>query len=153
MRRHLNDYLFSPLSWLLTIIIIFLTISVFTFTTPFGVKTFAYIADLSLKELSIEGVSGSLLKGLHVDEIIWDEQGNSISLRDVDLKLQHYNTSRGRLVADKVRAGRLTINLSNAKSKSKGITTLPNFGSPLNINAHLLQIDSLQITQDVLEDE
>jgi len=106
------------------------------------------MADSSLKELTIKGVSGSLLRGLHVDDIIWDDKGNSISLSDVDLKLQHYNTNRSRLVAEKVRAGRLTINLSNKKS-SGDITSLPNFGLPLNINAHLLQLDSLQITKDV----
>jgi len=125
---------------------------VFTFLTPYGIKTFAYIADTSLKELTIKGVSGSLLTGLHVDEIIWNEQGDSISLSDVDLKLQHYNTARGRLVAEKVRAGRLNINLSNTSS-GDAITTLPNFGLPLNINAHLLQLDSLQITQDVAGEE
>jgi autotransporter translocation and assembly factor TamB len=151
VRKHLNDYLFSPLSWLLTIFIIGLIVLVLMFLTPYGVKTVAFMADSSLKELSIKGLSGSLLTGLHIDEIIWDEEGDSISLSDVDLKLQHYNTSRGRLVAEKVRAGRLNINLSNTASGD--ITSLPNFGLPLNINAHLLQLDSLQITQDVLGDE
>ena len=114
------------------------------------------MADSSLEELSIDGLSGSLLTGLHIDEIVWNEGGDSISLSDVDLKLQHYNTSRGRLVAEKVRAGRLTINLSNRQSNKQSngdATSLPNFGLPLNINAHLLQLDSLQITQDVLGDE
>ncbi len=151
MRQHLNDYLFSPLSWLLTIFIIVLITMVLTFLTPYGVKTLAYLADSSLKELSIKGVSGSLLTGLHVDEIIWNDQGDSISLSDVDLNLQHYNTGRGRLVANKVRAGRLNINLSNTVTGA--ITSLPDFGLPLNINAHLLQLDSLQITQDVLGEE
>jgi len=153
VRKHLNDYIFSPLSWLLTIIIIGLILLVLTFLTPYGVKTLAYVADSSLEELSIKGLSGSLLTGLHIDEIIWDEAGDSISLNDVDLKLQHYNTSRGRLVAEKVRAGRLTINLSGKQKSGGDVTSLPNFGLPLNINAHLLQLNSLQITQDVLGDE
>ena len=152
MRKHLNDYVFSPLTWVMTINIVTLIILVLIFLTPYGVKAIAYIADTSLKELSIKGLSGSPLKGLHIDEITWDAKNNSISLTDVDLKLQHYNTSRGRLVAEKVRAGRLNINLSNIKKES-GEITLPNFGLPLNINAHLLQLDSLQITQDVLDDE
>ncbi len=153
MRKHLNDYLFSPLSWLLTIFIISLIILVLTFLTPYGVKTISYLADSSLEELSIKGLSGSLLTGLHIDEIIWDAEGDSISLSDLDLKLQHYNTSRGRLVAETVRAGRLNINLSNKLKKEEGEIILPDFGLPLNINAHLLQLDSLQITKNVVGDE
>ena len=153
MRRHLNDYLFSPLSWLLTIFIVGLIILALTLLTPFGVKTAAYLADSSLKELSIKGVSGSLLTGLHVDEIIWDDVDNSLSLNDVDLKLRHYDTGRKRLVAEEVRAGRLNINLKNTLQKEEGKVLLPDFGLPLNINANLLQLDSLQITQDVKGDE
>jgi len=124
---------------------------VLTLITPYGVKTAASLADASLEELSIKGVSGSMLVGLHIDELIWDDDGDSIALADVDLKLQQYNIHRGRLVAEKVRAGRLTINLSNKKSEGD-ITRLPDFGLPLNINAHLVQLDSLQITQDVPDD-
>jgi len=153
VRKHLNDYVFSPLSWLLTIFIIALIILVLTFLTPYGVKTISYIADSSLEELSIKGLSGSLLTGLHIDEIIWGAEGDSISLSDVDLKLQHYNTNRGRLVAEKIRAGRLNINLSNKQKKEAGKVILPDFGLPLNINAHLLQLDSLQITKDVSGEE
>ena len=117
-------------------------------------KLLATTADSSLKELTIKGVSGSILSGLHIDEIIWDD-GNSIALQDVDLKIQHYNTVRGRLVAEKVKAGRLTINLENkaGSSESGDITSLPDFGLPLNMNAHLIQLDSLQITQDIRDDE
>ncbi len=130
-----------------------LIILVLTFLTPYGVKTIAYLADSSIEELSIKGLSGSLLTGLHIDEIVWDDKSDSISLSDLDLKLKHYNTSRGRLVAEKARAGRLNINLSSTLSKEKGEIILPDFGLPLNINAHLLQLDSLQITQNIEGDE
>ena len=151
MRQHLNTYLFSPLWWILSILIILLLLLVLTLITPYGVKAAAHLADVSLKELSIKGVSGSMLVGLHIEELIWDDDGDSIALSDVDLKLQQYNIHRGRLVAEKVRAGRLTINLSNKKSEGD-ITRLPDFGLPLNINAHLVQLDSLQITQNVPDD-
>jgi len=128
-----------------------LLLLVLTLITPYGVKAAAYLADASLEELSIKGVSGSMLVGLHIDELIWDDDGDSIALSDVDIKLQQYNIHRGRLVAEKVRAGRLTINLSNKKSEGD-ITRLPDFGLPLNINIHLVQLDSLQITQDVPDD-
>jgi len=151
VRQHLNTYLFSPLWWLLSILILILLLLVLTLITPYGVKAAAHLADTSLEELSIKGVSGSMLVGLHVDELIWDDDGDSIALSDVDLNLQQYNIHRGRLVAEKVRAGRLTINLSNKKSEGD-ITRLPDFGLPLNINAHLVQLDSLHITQDVPDD-
>ena len=106
---------------------------VLTLITPYGVKAAAYLADASLEELSIKGISGSMLVGLHIDELVWDDDGDSIALSDVNLKLQQYNVHRGRFVAETVRAGRLTINLSNKKSEGD-ITRLPDFGLPLNIN-------------------
>ncbi len=119
--------------------------------TPVGVKILSSTADSSLKELTIEGISGTLLSGLHIDKISWDD-GDSISLRNVDLDLQYYNASRGRLVAQKVAAERLTINLANTGEKSGDINSLPDFGLPLNMNAHLIQLDSLQITQNLPDD-
>ncbi len=151
MRKHLNDYLFSPLSLLMVATLFVLLLSVVLFLTPFGVKMLATVADSSLKELTIRGVSGSLLSGLHIDQIKWDD-GDSISLSDVDLKIQYYDTDRGRLVAEKVTAGRLNINLENTGSSGGDVTSLPNFGLPLNLNAHLVQLDSLQITQDIPDD-
>lgn len=110
------------------------------------------MADSSLKELTIKGLSGSLLTGLHIDEIVWDD-GDSISLTDVDMKLQYYNTRRGRLVAETIRAGRLGVNLSSTSKKTDdGQVILPDFGLPLNLNAHIVQLDSLQITQDLKSD-
>jgi len=150
VRKHLNDYLFSPLSWLLGIIVILLLVAVLLFTTPIGVKMIASVADASLKELTVKGISGTLLSGLHIDEIIWDD-GDSIALKNVDLKIQHYDTRRKRLVAQTVKAERLTINIATASS-GEDITSLPNFGLPLNMNAHLVQLDSLQITENVPDD-
>ncbi len=151
MRQHLNDYLFSPLAWVLTIFLIILLLAVMLLLTPFGVKMLATSADSALKELTIEGISGSILTGLHIDKIVWDD-GDSISLDNVDLKVQYYNTNRGRLVAEKITAGRLNINLASSNSSGEDITSLPDFGLPLNINAHLIQLDSLQITQNIKDD-
>ena len=150
MRKHLNDYLFSPLSWLLAFIVIVLLIAVLLFTTPMGVKLVASVADASLKELTIKGISGTLLSGLHIDEIIWDD-GDSIALKNVDLKIQHYDTHRKRLVAQTVKAERLTINIATTGTGGD-ITSLPDFGLPLNMNAHLVQLDSLRITENVPDD-
>ena len=150
MRKHLNDYVFSPLAWLLTIFIILLIVLALLLLTPVGVKVLATSADSSLKELTIRGVSGSLLSGLHIDKIVWAD-GDSISLKNVDLKLQYYNTERGRLVAKLVAVDRLNINIAGTESGGD-TTTLPDFGLPLNMNAHLVKLNSLTITQDVADD-
>lgn len=154
MRQHLNEYLFSPLLWVLTLFLLVLLLLVVLLLTPAGAKMIALTADSALKELTVKGVSGTLLSGLHIDEIIWDD-GDSIALKNVDLKIQNYNLAKGRLVAKKVTAERLTINLENTgKGGEAGgdITSLPDFGLPLNMNAHIVQLDSLRITQDVLDD-
>lgn len=150
MRAHLNAYVFSPLAWLLTIIIIVLLVLALLLLTPVGVKVLASTADSSLKELTVKGVSGSLLSGLHIDRITWAD-GDSISLKNVDLKLQQYNTNRGRLVADLVSAEQLNINIAG-RGSGGDVTELPNFGLPLNMNAHLIKLNSLTITKNVQDD-
>ena len=150
MRRHLNAYLFSPLAWVLTILLIIMLVLALLLLTPVGVKILASAADSSLKELTVKGVSGSLLKGLHIDRITWSD-GDSISLKNVDLKLQQYNTNRGRLVAKLVSAEQLNINVAGGGAGGD-VTSLPNFGLPLNMNAHLIELGSLTITKNVIDD-
>lgn len=151
MRKHLNSYLFSPLAWLLGILLLTLLVIVLMLVTPLGVKMLASGADSSLKQLTIKGVSGSLLTGLHIDKISWSD-GDSLTLENVDLDLQQYNISKGRLVAKNIGAGSLTINLSGEKKEGGDITSLPNFGLPLNLNAHLIHLDSLRITKNIPDD-
>ena len=137
---------------MLAIILLVLILLALLLLTPVGVKVLASTADSSLEQLTVKGVSGSLLTGLHIDRITWAD-GDSISLKNVDLKLQQYNTNRGRLVADLVSVGHLNINVIGGGSSSGGdITELPNFGLPLNMNAHLIKLSSLTITKNVPDD-
>jgi len=151
VRKHVNAYLFSPLAWLLTILIVALLIIVLLFLTPVGTKTIASLADSSLDALTIKGIKGTLLTGLHVDEVSWSD-GDSILLKNVDIKLRHFDTNRERLVADLITADYLSINIATPSS-GEDTTSLPDFGLPLNINAHVIKLGSLRITEPVKGDE
>ena len=151
MKKHLDDYLLSPLTLVIAGFLLALILLIVLLFTSLGIKIIATAVDSSVKELSIRGISGSLLSGLHINEIIW-EDGDSISLKNVDLKIQKFNLKKGRLVAESVKAERLGINLINTPSNGNDITSLPNFGLPLNMNAHIVQLDSLRITQDIPDD-
>ena len=150
MRKHINTYLFSPLWWVLSLLLVIMFLLVLLFLTPLGTQIIATAANSSLDPLTIKGMRGTLLSGLQIDEVIWDD-GDSFSVKDVDLKIRHFDTNRGRLVAEMVKAGRLTINLTGPSS-GKEVTSLPNFGLPLNLNAHIVQLDSLQITKGIPDD-
>lgn len=124
---------------------------VLLFLTPLGTQIIASVANSSLEPLTIKGMRGTLLSGLHVDEVVWDD-GGSYSVKDVDLKILHYNTNRARLVTGTIKAGSLTINLPEGPSSGEEVTSLPNFGIPLNLNANVVQLDSLQITKSIADD-
>jgi translocation and assembly module TamB len=114
-------------------------------------KSVAHLADSALDELTIKGIKGTLLTGLHVDEVSWAD-GDSILLKNVDIKLRHFDTNRERLVADLITADYLSINIATPSS-GEDTTSLPNFGLPLNINAHVIKLGSLRITEPVKGDE
>ncbi len=145
MRKHLNQHLFSPLSWLLVVLVVILLLLVLLFLTPLGPKTAAQIADYSLKELTLEGVSGSFLGGVHIEKFIWDN-GTAVVLDKLDVKLKTYDFKSGRLSADQVQAERLSINLEDTQSTTEDVV-IPDFGLPLNIDARVVTLTSLQINQ------
>ena len=145
MRKQLNEHLFYPLSWLLVILVVILLLLVLLFLTPLGPRTAAQIADYSLKELSLEGVSGSFLGGVHIDKFVWDD-GTAVVLDKLDVTLKTYDFKTGRLSADQVQADRLSINLEDTQSNDDDVI-IPDFGLPLNIDAKVVTLKSLQINQ------
>ena len=74
MRKHLNQYVFSPLFWVMSLLLVALFLMVVLLFTPIGPKIISSLVDNSIDDLSIKGVSGSILSGLHVDEISWDSK-------------------------------------------------------------------------------
>ena len=151
MRNHLNQYVFSPLFWVMALLLIVLFTLVITLFTPAGPKAIAYIADSSLKQLTLKGVSGSVLSGLHVDEVSW-EDGVAVVLRDIDVNITKFDIKNDKIYAKSVKVGKLSIDLkgiTNSNVESKDITSIPNFGLPINLDADQLKLESLQITKSI----
>jgi len=53
-------------------------------------QNYAYIVDSSIDELSLKGVSGSILTGLHVDEFAW-KSNVGIVIKDINLNIDSYD--------------------------------------------------------------
>ena len=151
MRKHLNQYVFSPLFWVMSLLLVLLFALVITLFTPVGPKAIAYIADSSLKQLTLKGISGSVLSGLHVDEFVW-EDGVAVVLRDIDIKLSKFDIKNKKIYAKKVTVGKLSIDLKGRTSTdvvAEDFISLPNFGLPINLDADVLKLESLQITKRI----
>ncbi|PID33744.1 MAG: hypothetical protein CR955_01115 [Thiotrichales bacterium] len=137
----------------MSLLLALLFILVITLFTSIGPKTLAYLADSSLEELTLKGVSGSILSGLHVDTLIW-EDGVAIVFNDIDIKLNKFDINNEKIYAQNVAIGKLSINLDDQETISEGvvaedITSLPNFGLPINLDADTLKLESLQITESI----
>ncbi|WP_299871949.1 translocation/assembly module TamB domain-containing protein [uncultured Cocleimonas sp.] len=151
MRKHLNQYVFSPLFWVMSLLLVLLFALVITLFTPIGPKTIAYLADSSLKQLTLKGVSGSVLSGLHVDKFVW-EDGVAVVLENIDVKLNKFDIKNEKIHAKNVTVGKLSIDLqgkTKSDEVSKDVTSLPNFGLPINLDADVLKLESLQITKSI----
>lgn len=149
MRHHLNQYVFSPLFWVMALLLVTLFLLVVSLFTPFGPKTLAYFADASVEELTLKGVNGSILSGLHIDEFSWESQ-SSIYLKDIDLKVKKYDIKQKKLIAEKLSVGQLSISVPEATDKTTSDSiSLPDFGIPVNIDADSMNLDSLQITKSI----
>ncbi len=150
MRSHLNQYVFSPLFWIMTLLLLSLFLMVVLLFTPYGPKTVAFLADNSLKELNIKGVSGSVLSGLSVDEFAWNSD-TGIEIKDINLNIDKYDIENKKIFADKLSVGELAIVLGDSKSPAPTFEKieLPDFGLPVNIDAELLQLDSLRIVKKI----
>lgn len=154
MRKHLNQYIFSPLSWFLVVLLVLLLVLVLLFLTPLGPRTAAQIANYSVKSLSLEGVSGSLLSGIHIDRFSWGE-GTGIVLDNLDVKLKKYDFENGKIYADHVQADRLSINVGKSEEDTQDdkVVVIPDFGLPLNIDSKVVTLKSLRITKKLDPEE
>ena len=93
MRKHINQYVFSPLFLVMTLLLVTLFVLVIALFTPVGPKMAAFAADSAFEELSIKGVSGTIISGLHVNEVEWRSDA-IVALKDINLKnkrIRHKN--------------------------------------------------------------
>ena len=151
MRRFINQYVFSPLFWIMSLLLVALFLLVVLLFTPFGPKLISSIADSSIDDLSIKGVSGTVFSGLKVEEFSWNSNVG-IVLKDIEVNVDQYDMENKKLFADKVVVGELAIVLAEGtsnKAPTPEIIQLPDFGLPINIDANQLQLDSLQIVKKI----
>lgn len=152
MRMYINQYVFSPLFWIMSLLLVTLFLMVVLLFTPIGPKVIASVANSSIDELEIKGVSGSILTGLRVDELKWDSDVG-INLKDIDINVNQYDIENKKIFADKVVVGELAIVVKDdgsPKVSSLEPIQLPNFGLPINIDANQIQLDSLQIVKQLV---
>ena len=119
--------------------------------TPIGPKTLAYLADNSVEELSIKGVTGSILTGLHIDEFAWNSDVG-IVVKDINLNVDRYDIENRKIYADKLTVGEFALILEQGDvvtNASNEPIELPDFGLPINIDANELRLDSLNIIQKI----
>lgn len=155
MRRYFNQYVFSPLFWIMSLLLVILFLMVVLLFTPFGPKIIASVADNSIDNISIKGVSGSIFSGLKVDEFSWNANVGII-LKNIQINIDQYDIENKKIFADKVVVGELAIVLKNNKTAttpSFDKTQLPNFGLPINVDANQLQLDSLKIIKKISDSD
>ncbi len=150
MRSHLNQYVFSPLFWIMSLLLLTLFLMVVLLFTPFGPKTIAYLADSSLEQLTIKGVKGSVLSGLKVDEFSWNADTGIIA-KDISLNVDKYDLENKKIFANKLSVSELAIVLGDSQAPAPTFEKieLPDFGLPINIDAKQLQLDSFQIVKKI----
>jgi len=151
MRKFINQYVFSPLFWIMSLLLVILFLLVVLLFTPIGPKLIASVASNTVDNLNIKGVSGSVLTGLRVDEFSWDS-GVGIVAKDININIDQYDMENKKIFANKLSLGELAIVLKSggvAKAPSFESVTLPDFGLPINIDAKQLQLDSLKIVKKV----
>jgi len=137
----------------MSLLLVTLLLMVILLFTPFGPKTIASIVDSTVDDLSIKGVSGSVLTGLKVDEFFWDSDVG-ILIRDINLSVDKYDTENKKIYAEKLAIGELAIILeqSNESIQAPNLEEkieLPDFGLPINIDAEELALDSLKIIKKI----
>ena len=135
----------------MSLLLVSLVLMVLLLFTPVGPNLISSVADNTLDDLTIDGVSGSVLTGLKIDELNWEKEVR-IQLKDVQLNVDRYDIGNKKVQAEKIKIGQLAIILKDdgkPKVSSLEPIILPNFGLPLNIDANQIQLDSLQIIRQL----
>ena len=135
MKSRVSDYLFSPLAWLQIIILFTLLTLLALVFTPLGPLLGAWAGNTFVKELTIEGVRGSLLSSIEVDKLEWRD-GNVTTLRDIRVVPGRPDFSRNQLPLKQLSVASLDVALDPTSTpRSRGeLVRVGDFGiAPLNL--------------------
>ncbi|RVU85533.1 hypothetical protein EOL70_06175 [Leucothrix sargassi] len=136
-KRSLSDYIFSPLVWLQLVILFVLMTLLALVLTPLGPKLGAWAGNVFVKELQIEGVSGSILTGISVDKVDLDDGQTKTTLSDIDVDFASASFSNNLVNIDNLSVASLDIRLtpSTEKRQRGEPVAIGDFGiAPINLN-------------------
>ncbi|PWQ94642.1 translocation/assembly module TamB domain-containing protein [Leucothrix arctica] len=136
-KRSISDYIFSPLVWIQIIILFVLMTLLALVLTPLGPLIGAWAGNTFVKELKIEGVSGSLLTGINVDKVNYDDGQVLTSLKGIDIDFGGPDFSNSLVNVDSLNISSFDIVLSKSEtSRARGEpVNIGDFGiAPINLN-------------------
>ena len=135
MKTSVSDYLFSPLVWI-QIVILFLLLTLLALVlTPLGPLLGAWTANTFIKELTIEGVSGSLLGRIDVDKVEWNKDGTT-TLKKISFETGRPDFSANQLPIEQLTVESLVIDLIPSENPRKRgeLVEIGDFGTaPVNL--------------------
>ena len=143
MRNQLNQFIFSPLSWLMMLVIVCLLSLVLFFITPIGPRLASSIASTILPSLQVKGIDGTLLSDLKIKKLSWNKNVN-VELVNIHLNADNYNFKTGVINSEVLSVETLDIKLPH-RQNSKDLSDIPNFGLPVNINAKRIKLGQLRV--------
>ena len=146
-KRSISDYIFSPLAWLQIIVLFVLMTLLALVLTPLGPLIGAWAGNTFVKQLNIEGVSGSILTGIAVDKVSFDTGQVLVRLDDIDVDFAAPDFTNNLVNVDKLNLSNLDIVLSKSDSvRQRGEPVIINdFGiGPVNLNVIAGNLDNYQ---------
>jgi autotransporter translocation and assembly factor TamB len=119
--------------------------------TPLGPLLGAWAGNAFVKELKIEGVSGSLLTGISVDKVDFDDGSVLVSLADIDVDFGGPDFSNSLVNVDSLSISSLDLVLSKSDTTRKRgePVNIPDFGiAPVNLNVIKGSLGQYNITKE-----
>lgn len=149
MKTPVSDYLFSPLVWIqITILFLLLTLLALVLT-PLGPLLGAWAGNTFVKELTIQGVSGSLLNRVDIEKIEWRD-GDVTTLKDISIEpgRPDFSINQWPIEALTIQSLEVELSLDSEPRKRGELVDIGDFGtSPVNFlikSGKLLQFKVLE---------
>jgi translocation and assembly module TamB len=131
--------------WLLSTLLLVCLIAILL-GTPKGTAFLVHKgAEISGEKVAINGIKGTLLKGVSADKVTYSHDGFEVQLTDIVLKPLLHDLMSKKLRIHQIKANTVFIRrLSQKKNRNDALSRekLPEFSSPFSI-----QIDSLEVSQ------
>ncbi|RMF14114.1 MAG: hypothetical protein D6758_12080 [Gammaproteobacteria bacterium] len=135
------------LSWMIGLLLgtglAFILVLAITLWSPGMARYLMRMADAQLEALELEGVSGSLARGIHADRLTWRDGDLTLSADSLAVRVDWLCLIRGELCLDRLQAARFTIqDASPPKPDWQGLS-LPAFSVPVPLVFRQLTVETL----------